>query len=169
MMARLARARGHLEAVAGRPDAADEAFTHSLQAIDGLHLPFEQARIELATGRFLRRTGQRRRAADLLAAAERRFRTLGAQPYADRCATELAASGLAAALRVRNDRGGLTAQELVVARLAGSGLSNREIAAQLVVSIKTVEYHLHHAFGRLGITSRRQLAARLAEIPDPDA
>jgi len=57
----------------------------------------------------------------------------------------------------------------VVARLAGSGLSNREIAAQLVVSIKTVEYHLHHAFGRLGITSRRQLAARLAEIPDPDA
>jgi len=80
MMARLARARGHLEAVAGRPDAADEAFTHSLQAIDGLHLPFEQARIELATGRFLRRTGQRRRAADLLAAAERRFRTLGASP-----------------------------------------------------------------------------------------
>ena len=57
----------------------------------------------------------------------------------------------------------------MVARLAGSGLSNREIAAQLVVSIKTVEYHLHHAFGRLGITSRRQLAARLAEIPDPDA
>ena len=169
MMARLARARGHLEAVAGRPDAADEAFTRAAKAIDGLHLPFEQARIELAAGRFLRRAGQRRRAADLLAAAQRRFRTLGAQPYADRCATELAASGLAAALRVRNDRGGLTAQELVVARLAGSGMSNREIAAQLVVSIKTVEYHLHNAFARLGITSRRQLSARLAEVTDPDA
>ena len=97
MVARLARARGHLEAVAGRTDAADEAFTRALQAIDGLHLPFERARIELAAGRFLRRAGQRRRAADLLAAAERRFTALGAQPYADRCATELAASGLSTA------------------------------------------------------------------------
>ena len=140
-----------------------------MQAIGGLHLPFQQARIELAAGRFLRRAGQRRRAADLLAAAERRFLTLGAQPYADRCATELAASGRAAAMRVRNDRSGLTAQELVVARLAGGGMSNREIAAELVVSIKTVEYHLHNAFGKLGITSRRQLSARLDKVGDPDA
>jgi DNA-binding CsgD family transcriptional regulator len=70
---------------------------------------------------------------------------------------------------VRNDRSGLTAQELVVARLAGGGMSNREIAAELVVSIKTVEYHLHNAFGKLGITSRRQLSARLAKVGDPDA
>ncbi len=167
MVARLARARGHLDAVSGRVEAADEAFTRALRAIDGLNLPFEQARIELAAGRFLRRTGQRRRAADLLAAAEGRFLTLGAQPYADRCATELAASGLSAIRRAGHGRGGLTAQELVVARLAGGGLSNREIAAELVVSVKTVEYHLHNAFGKLGISSRRHLAERLAAVSGP--
>ncbi|MDT7578216.1 MAG: hypothetical protein QOH17_4549, partial [Pseudonocardiales bacterium] len=55
----------------------------------------------------------------------------------------------------------LTAQELVVARRAAAGLSNRELAAELVVSVKTVEYHLRNAFAKLGVTSRRQLAARL--------
>jgi len=55
----------------------------------------------------------------------------------------------------------LTAQELVVARKAAEGLSNREVAADLVVSVKTVEYHLRNAFAKLGVTSRRQLAGRL--------
>ena len=64
------------------------------------------------------------------------------------------------------DRAGLTSQELVVARLAAQGLSNRGIADQLVVSIKTIEYHLRNAFGKLGVTSRRQLPDRLAELDD---
>ncbi|HOZ58652.1 MAG TPA: helix-turn-helix transcriptional regulator, partial [Nakamurella multipartita] len=73
--------------------------------------------------------------------------------------------GLATADRPGGPRFGLTAQELVVARLAADGLSNRQIAGELVVSIKTVEYHLRNAFAKLGITSRRQLADRLAQLP----
>jgi DNA-binding NarL/FixJ family response regulator len=114
----------------------------------------------------LRRVGQRRRAADLLTAAQQRFTVLGATPYLQRCIAELAASGLSPTKRNGRDRAGLTSQELVVARLAAQGLSNRGIADQLVVSIKTIEYHLRNAFGKLGVTSRRQLPDRLAELDD---
>ena len=79
---------------------------------------------------------------------------------------ELAASGLHPGARIGRDRAGLTAQELVVARLAALGRSNREIADELVVSIKTIEYHLRNAFAKLGVTSRRQLPDRLREVPD---
>ena len=85
-IARLARARGRIEAAAGRPDNAQQAFARSLAAIENLGMPFEQARIELAAGSFLRRVGQRRRAADLLGAAHRHFGDLGAVPYLERCA-----------------------------------------------------------------------------------
>ena len=77
-IARLARARGRIEAAAGRPEAAERAFSAALAATEELELPFERARIELAAGGFLRRAGQRRRAADLLTAAEQRFTQLGA-------------------------------------------------------------------------------------------
>jgi len=165
-IARLARSRGVLEAAAGRAEDAEAAFAAALAATDGLAVPFERARIELAAGRFLRRAGQRRRAVDLLTAAQQRFTVLGASPYLERCNAELAASGLTPTKRNGRDRAGLTSQELVVARLAAQGLSNRGIADQLVVSIKTIEYHLRNAFGKLGVTSRRQLPDRLAELDE---
>ncbi len=163
-IARLARSRGAVEAARGSSDRAEAAFARALEATTGLTVPFERARIEYAAGRFLRRTGQRRRAADLLDAAQQRFLELGAAPYAQRCAQELAASGLAPTARIGRDRVGLTSQELVVARLAAQGRSNREIADELVVSIKTIEYHLRNAFGKLGVTSRRQLPDRLGVV-----
>jgi len=156
-IARLARARGRVEAAAGRPEGAERAFAAALAATEDIELPFERGRIELAAGSFLRRAGQRRRAADLLSAGERRFAQLGAGPYAERCAKELAASGLKPTARLTRDRTELTSQELVVARLAAEGRSNREIADELVVSIKTIEYHLRNAFQKLNVTSRRQL------------
>ncbi|MGI5133129.1 helix-turn-helix transcriptional regulator [Pseudonocardia sp. CA-107938] len=157
-IARLARSRGRVEAALGRIDAAEAAFAHALDVSDGLRAPFERARIELAAGAVLRRAGRRRRAAELLAAAEDRFTALGALPYAQRCAKELAGSGLHPARRATRDRTELTSQELVVARLAAAGRSNREIADELVVSIKTIEYHLRNVFQKLGVTGRRQLA-----------
>jgi DNA-binding CsgD family transcriptional regulator len=89
---------------------------------------------------------------------------LGAQPWADRCATELSGSGLHPASRRHRDHAALTSQELVVARLAAGSRTNREIAGELVVSVKTVEYHLRNVFQKLGITRRRELAARLVEL-----
>ncbi len=167
-VARLARSRGRVEAAAGRPERAEEAFRVALAATEDLDMPFERARVELAAGQVLRRAGQRRRAADLLAAAERRFTGLGAQPYAERCAKELAASGLKPTARLDRDRAALTSQELVVARLAAGGRSNREVADELIVSVKTVEYHLRNAFQKLGVSSRRQLPDRLAELRDEE-
>ncbi len=163
-VARLARARGRVEAALGRPERAAEAFERALEAAGRVALPFERAKVELAAGGFLRRVGQRRRAVELLTAALATFERLGARPYAERCRTELAGSGLHPA--PRGGRGGLlTSQELVVARLAAAGRTNREIAAELVVSVKTVEYHLRNVFQKLGVGRRRQLAALLTEQP----
>jgi DNA-binding CsgD family transcriptional regulator len=162
-VARLARARGRVEAAAGRPNAADAAFERALAAAGEVAYPFERAKVELAAGQFLRRTGRRRRAADLLGAAHETFTILGAQPWADRCATELSGSGLHPTSRRHRDHAALTSQELVVARLAAAGRTNREIAGELVVSVKTVEYHLRNVFQKLAITRRRELAARLVE------
>lgn len=164
-IARLARSRGRVEAALDRPEAAQAAFDRALTVVGTVRAPFERARIELAAGEVARAAGNRRRAVELLLAARAGFLGLGATPYAQRCDAELAAAGLATADRPGGPRFGLTAQELVVARLAADGLSNRQIAGELVVSIKTVEYHLRNAFAKLGITSRRQLADRLAQLP----
>ncbi len=172
-IARLARARGRVAAALGRSEEAEAAFAHALAAVEKVAFPFDAARTRLAAGEFLRRSGQRRRAAELLHAAQRGFVELGATPYAERCAQELAASGLKPGPRRTRDDNRLTAQELVVARRAVAGLSNRELAAELVVSVKTVEYHLRNAFLKLGVSSRRQLAERLRSyspegaLPDP--
>lgn len=160
-IARLARARGRVEAALGRAEQAEAAFERALAAVERVAFPFDAARTRLAAGEFLRRAGQRRRAAELLATAQQGFVELGAVPYAERCARELAASGLRPGPRRGRDETRLTSQELVVARRAAAGLSNRELAAELVVSVKTVEYHLRNAFAKLGVTSRRQLASRL--------
>ena len=101
--------------------------------------------------------------AELFAAALEAFDALGAEPYARRCRTEMAASGLHPAKRTHRDGTALTSQELVVSRLAAAGRTNREIAAELVVSVKTVEYHLRNAYQKLGVNRRRQLATRLGD------
>lgn len=165
-VARMARARGRVEAAAGRPDRAEEAFQQAVAAAREAGFPFERAKAELAAGQFLRRAGQRRRAGELLGSAHDTFASLAAVPWTARCAGELAAAGVHPGARRSRDRAALTSQELVVARLAAAGRTNREIAAELVVSVKTVEYHLRNAFQKLGVVRRRELAARLAE-PGP--
>ena len=120
---------------------------------------FEQARTRLVYGEALRRARRRAGAREQLAAAATSFAAVGSRTWERRAEDELRAAG---ARRPRAASGGpLTPQEERVARLVADGLTNKEIAARLVVSTKTVEGHLRNIFEKLGVTSRTQLARRL--------
>jgi DNA-binding NarL/FixJ family response regulator len=97
------------------------------------------------------------------------FVTMGADGFAERAARELAATGERVRKRTPHTPAQLTARETQIAQLAGDGLSNPEIAAQLFMSRRTVEYHLHKIFTKLAISTRNQLhlalAGRRAEEP----
>ena len=125
-------------------------------------MPYEQALTDLAHGRYLRRAGQRRAAAERLEAARAAFSELGAVPVLERAVRELDACGLTPIKRDADaDRSRLTPQEQLVARLAASGMSNREVAAELLLSVKTVERHLTHIYRKLGVDSRTDLSDAL--------
>lgn len=159
-LAAIALARGRLAAARGDHDAARAHFETARGHALTLDAPFEQARIDDAYGRFLRRGGDRRAAAGRLGRARDVYVHLGARPFVDAVERELAACGLAPTRRGATDPTKLTPQEFAVARLAASGLRNREVAAELVISVKTVEYHLGHVYSKLGLRSRTELAAR---------
>jgi ATP/maltotriose-dependent transcriptional regulator MalT len=166
MIAKLARVRGRLEGARGRVDEAEAAFQDGLGRLQSLSMPFELALVELAYGQLLRRSGRRRAAADRIRDAQARLVGLDARSYLACCDQELAGCGLAPAQRRNHDRVRLTPQEVAVAKLVCAGLSNREVAAELVVSIKTVEFHLRHAYQKLGVASRTKLVARSREFSD---
>jgi ATP/maltotriose-dependent transcriptional regulator MalT len=162
-LAAAARARGSLEAARGHPEQADAAFRAGLAHVSDLSMPFDQALLETAYGRFLRHTGQRGPAAAQLEAARTRLAELDARPYLERCDRELAACGRIPSTRQPGPRATLTQQELVVARLVTAGQTNRQAAEELVLSVKTIEYHLGNAYAKLGVTSRTQLALALRQ------
>jgi len=161
-LARLGRARGRLDAARGDIDTAVGAFEAAIEHARLAGVPFEGARAELALGALLRRQGRRREAADRLRAAHTALTDLGATPYLARCDRELSACGLTPMKRSRPDPTRLTPQERSVADLVASGMTNREVAAELLVSVKTVEVHLTRIYAKLGITSRGQLGAQSA-------
>ena len=168
-IARLARVRGRLEAASGRLDEAEAAFQHGLDQLDGLPLPFERALTELAHGQMLRRRGRRRAAMSRLVSARERFTALGASPFVERCDDELAGSGLTPSKRSDLDPARLTRQELAVATRVATGMSNREIAADMVLSVKTVQFHVGNIYSKLGVRSRLQLANWLNAQSGPAA
>ena len=160
-----ARAAGVLAATAGDRDGADAAFAAGLALDATTSRPFERARLELAAAAHQRRSGRRRAAADLLALAGDRFDALGATPWVERCAHEVERCGLRPRDRATARDADLTAQERMVARLVATGLTNRQVAAELVISAKTVEHHLGRVYAKLGLRSRTELAAHLAPTP----
>jgi DNA-binding NarL/FixJ family response regulator len=127
----------------------------------GRHRPL--GLLQAAYGCFLRRSGRRGNAARYLETARKQFSQLDARPFLDRCDRELAACGRAPAKRTADPAASLTPQELAVARLVAAGRTNRQAAAELVVSVKTIEYHLGHAYAKLAVTSRTQLALALRQ------
>jgi DNA-binding CsgD family transcriptional regulator len=158
-MAAAARIDAALAGARGDREGATARFETALAYQEDLGMPFEQALTELEYGSFLRRVGRRTQAAAQLRAASQRLSDLGARPFVERCERELAACGLTPIGRRDVDRERLTPRESSVARLVASGRTNREVAAELMVSVKTVEYHLGNIFGKLGIRSRRRLVA----------
>lgn len=122
--------------------------------------PFEQARTRLLYGEWLRRGKRKAEARTHLGAALETFERIGARPWADRARTELTATGTSAPGRAAASgaAAALTPQELQIVRLARQGLSNKDIAAQLFLSPRTVGSHLYRAYPKLGVLSRGELA-----------
>jgi DNA-binding CsgD family transcriptional regulator len=120
--------------------------------------PFNRARTQLAYGEYLRRARRRVDARTHLRAALETFEDLRARPWADRAAQELRASGETARKRDETAPVDLTPTELQVAQLVQRGMSNREVAGQLFVSPRTVDFHLRNVFAKTGVTSRLELA-----------
>ncbi|GLZ48970.1 LuxR family transcriptional regulator [Actinomycetospora sp. NBRC 106375] len=156
-VARLAWARGRLHTARGDLDAARAAFEASIASLDTQPLRWDRARAHFAYGQSLRRLAQRREADTILSTARELFGALGASSYVARCDRELRAGGVH---QSRPERGAqdLTAQEVAVVDLVARGLSNKDAAAELHVSPKTVQYHLTRIFTKLGVRSRAELA-----------
>jgi DNA-binding CsgD family transcriptional regulator len=135
----------------------EDAEQHYLAALD-LHEPsFEQARTQLLYGSWLRRTRRKTQAGTQLRAAADYLERAAARYWAQRARAELETLAVAAPPPGQPSLPHLTPQELQIARLAAQGRSNREIAALLFLSPRTVGYHLYKAYPKLGITSRLEL------------
>ncbi|MEU9408805.1 LuxR family transcriptional regulator [Streptomyces sp. NPDC048281] len=144
----------------------DDAERHFRAAVDDPATdcwPFEKALAHLDFGEWLRRRRRSAEARPHLTAALECFQRLDARPWTERTTAELRAAGAAGAATAPAAVGELTPQELQIAELAAQGLTNRDIAARLYLSPRTVGYHLHKIFPKLGITARAQLRDALTE------
>jgi DNA-binding CsgD family transcriptional regulator len=152
-----ARCRALLQAAEGDLVAAEASLVRAMTVHDGLAMPVERARTLLTLGRVHRAQRQRRLAREVLEEARSILETVGSPLWRDRVDEELARLGLR-----HRTLTGLSASEERVARLAASGLTNRQVAARLSISPKTVEAHLSRAYVKLGVHSRAELGARMA-------
>jgi DNA-binding CsgD family transcriptional regulator len=151
----LARARALL---APSGEMAEPLFLEALRHQTEYLQPFERARTALSYGEFLRRANRRTEARIQLRDALATFEGLSSPLWADRARAELEATGITARKRDPSTIDTLTPQELRIARLVAGGASNRDVAGQLFLSQKTVEYHLRKVVLRLGVSSRVELA-----------
>jgi DNA-binding NarL/FixJ family response regulator len=161
IVAAAARGRGLVAGAHGDISAAELALEEALQAHERLADPFERARTLLAFGAVQRRAKRKRAARNALDEALERFERLGAPLWADRARAELARIGGRTASGHR-----LTPTEQRVAQLVGKGRSNKEVAAALFVTPRTVEKSLSRIYAKLGVRSRTELAHKLSGLVD---
>jgi len=153
-----ARCRGLLCSARGDLDGAVRSFEEAVVAHERLPIPFELGRTLLGKGQIHRRRNERRLAKDALGRSLTIFEELGTPLWVERAQAEMRRLGLR-----RGAPDELTPSEETVASLAASGLTNREIAERAFVSPKTVEANLSRVYRKLGIHSRAELGALMAE------
>ena len=156
----LARSR----ALLSEGEAAERSYLEAVERLKRTRLRPDLARGHLLYGEWLRREGRRVDAREQLRKAHDMFTSIGMEAFADRARRELLATGETVRKRSVGTVDELTPQELHVARLASDGLTNPEIGARLFLSPRTIEWHLHKIFVKLGVTSRRELRAALPHL-----
>ena len=144
--------------VAADPAVGEAEYKAALAAHADGPRPFDQARTRLLLGEHLRRGRRRVDAREHLRAALETFELLGAAPWAQRARSELRASGESIRKRQTGTSGRLSPQELQVAKFVAEGFSNKAVAAQLMLSPRTIDAHLRSVFTKLEISSRMDLA-----------
>jgi len=153
MLARAARCHALLSPDDG---IAEERFTEALRLHEGRDLEFERARTQLLYGRALRRRRRPAMAREHLQEALEVFDALTARGWAAQARAELRAAGGISGPQTRLPE--LTPQQSEIAQLVAGGATNREIAAKLFLSPRTVDHHLRNIFARLGVRSRVELS-----------
>jgi DNA-binding CsgD family transcriptional regulator len=159
-LASAGRCRALLMSARGDHEAASAALRVAFAAHERLEMPAELARTHLAAGEVARRARRKVAARDHVTAALGLFTRLGAAPWAERATAELARLGTS-----RHGGPGLTEAERQVAGLVAAGHTNREVAAELYMGLRTVEAHLSAVYRKLGVRSRSELARTWAQRP----
>jgi ATP/maltotriose-dependent transcriptional regulator MalT len=136
---------------------AEGLYREAIERLGRCRVALDLARAHLLYGEWLRRRGRRVDAREQLRTARTSFAEIGAEAFAQRAGRELLATGETARKRSIETSDELTPHEARIARMARDGASNQDIATELFVSRKTVEYHLHKVFSKLGISARQQL------------
>ena len=140
---------------------AEQLYEEALGRLGQCQMRVDAARTRLLYGEWLRRERRRVDARAQLRIAHDQFTSMGMEGFAERAHKELLATGEKARKRTVETRDELTAHERQIARLARDGLSNPEIGARLFLSPRTVEWHMHKVFAKLGIRSRHELVSAL--------
>ncbi|AVH54714.1 MULTISPECIES: helix-turn-helix transcriptional regulator [Streptomyces] len=141
---------------------ADELYQEAIEHLGRCRIAVHLARARLLYGEWLRRENRRQESRTQLRSAYEAFSRFGADGFAERARKELLATGETARKRTISTDTELTSQEAHIAKLARDGHTNQEIAAQLFISPRTVEWHLGNVFAKLGVSSRRQLRSVLS-------